>query len=80
MPTIALGNRSGVILARYTAYMLDDRGNILSREDIEADDDTAAIEAGRHLVGAHSSDTSPPRGVEVWHGTQRIFSSHPKSG
>jgi hypothetical protein len=75
-----LATGPGVILARYTVYMLDDQGIILSRENIEAHDDTAAIEAGRQLVGAHSGDTNPARGVEVWHGTRRIFSSHPKPG
>jgi hypothetical protein len=61
--------------------MLDGQGNILSREEIEADDDAAAITAGQQLAGAHSADTTDPaRGVEVWRRAQRIFSSHPRSG
>jgi hypothetical protein len=68
-------------MPRYNAYLLDDQGNIISREEIEADDDAAAVDAGRQLADAHSADTpDPARGIEIWRGTNLVFSSHPRLG
>jgi hypothetical protein len=64
----------------YRAYVLDDQGNILLSEDLQASDDAAAVEAGWHLVAAHSADSPiPARGVEIWSADRLVFSSHPKS-
>jgi hypothetical protein len=42
----------------YRAYLLDENGRVLKREDFEADNDTQAMEsAGRYLDG---------HDVEVW--------------
>ncbi len=43
----------------YRAYVLDDQGNILLSEDMQADDDAAAVAAGWQLVIAHRR-TRPP--------------------
>jgi hypothetical protein len=68
-------------MAQYTAYLLDDQGNILSRAEIEAGDDAAAVAAGQQLAGAHSTDTpDPARGVEIWRDRILVFSSHPRLG
>jgi hypothetical protein len=60
----------------YIAYMLDDQGNILGSEEIEAGDDASAIGSGRQLAGTHSA----AQGVELWHGRRLVFSSHPRLG
>jgi hypothetical protein len=67
-------------MAHYTAYLLDDQGNILSRAEINASDDATAIDAGWQLVATHATDPDPARGIEVWRNGDRVFSSHPRSG
>ena len=42
----------------YKVYRLDDTGHIVSREDIEAPDDEAAIEKARQFVDGHD--------IELW--------------
>ncbi len=65
----------------YRAYVLDAQGNILLSEDMEADDDAAAVAAGRQLVNAHSVDLPiPAEGVEIWCRDRLVFSTHPRSG
>jgi hypothetical protein len=65
----------------YRAYVLDNQGNILLSEDMQADDDAAAVAAGRLLVTAHSADVpTPAAGVEIWCGGRLVFSTHPRSG
>jgi hypothetical protein len=65
----------------YRAYVLDAQGNILLSEDLQADDDAAAVAAGRQLVTAHSADLpTPAEGVEIWSGDRMVFSTHPRSG
>jgi hypothetical protein len=65
----------------YRAYVLDNQGNILLSEDVQADDDAAAVAAGWQLLGAHSADLpTPAEGVEMWSGDRLVFSTHPRSG
>ncbi len=65
----------------YRAYVLDNQGNILLSEDVQADDDAAAVAAGWQLVAAHSADLpTPAEGVEIWSGDRLVFSTHPRSG
>jgi hypothetical protein len=65
----------------YRAYVLDAQGNILLSEDMQADDDAAAIVAGRQLITAHSGNLpTPAEGVELWTGNRLVFSTHPRSG
>jgi hypothetical protein len=65
----------------YRAYVLDDQGNIILSEELQADDDATAVDAGWHLVAAHATDSPiPARGVEIWSGDRLVFSSHPKTG
>ena len=65
----------------YRAYVLDNQGNILLSEDMQADDDAAAVAAGWQLVAAHSADLPiPAKGVEIWSGDRLVFSTHPRSG
>ena len=64
----------------YRAYVLDDQGNILLSEDMQASDDAAAVNAGWQLVTAHPAGSPiPARGIEIWSGDRLVFSSHPKS-
>jgi hypothetical protein len=56
-------------MAHYTAYLLDDQGNILSRAEINASDDATAIDAGWQLVATHATDPDPApgsRGLAKW--------------
>ena len=49
----------------YRAYVLDNQGNILLSEDVQADNDAAAVAAGWQLVAAHSADLpTPPKGLK----------------
>lgn len=51
-------------MAEYRLYCLDDRGRIARRHDIEAPDDSAAVEAAR----AHDS----PADCELWSGPRKV--------
>jgi hypothetical protein len=65
----------------YRAYVLDNQGNILLSEDMQANDDAAAVAGGWQLVAAHAADLpTPAEGVEIWSGDRLVFSTHPRSG
>jgi hypothetical protein len=65
----------------YRAYVLDGQGNILLSEELQEDDDAAAVAAGRKLVAAHVADSpTSAEGVEIWSGDRMVFSTHPRSG
>lgn len=55
-------------MAHFRVYCCDESGAILKGEDIEAEDLTAAIEAGRALCGLYPQ-------MEIWQQTTLVFST-----
>ena len=66
-----------VIMIDYRAYIIDGAGNILFREDVEANNDTAAITAGWKIFALYNA-LPLAHGVELWDARRRVFSTHPR--
>ena len=64
-------------MINYRAYTLDAVGEILSGEDVEANNDIAAIAAGWEFV-ALSKAAPAVLGVEIWEARRLVFSTHPR--
>jgi hypothetical protein len=63
----------------YRAYLLNEKGKIFWREDVEASDDAAAISAGWTRLESHNGAHQLERahGFEIWNGCQMIFVAAP---
>jgi hypothetical protein len=62
----------------YRAYLLDEKGKIFLREDVEACDDAAAIFAGwTHLKSHNGTQRQRAHGFEIWNGGRMIFVAGP---
>ena len=59
-------------MTSFRAYLLDEGGKIFHGEDIDASDQTAAIDAGLNLFKRHPG---APGGFEIWAGKDLIFTT-----
>jgi hypothetical protein len=76
-------NTNLIVMTDYRAYILDGAGDILLGEELEANNDAAAVTAGWKIVAlyvASPDDTlSLAQGVELWDARRLVFSTHPRS-
>ena len=71
-----------IVMIPYRAYILDGAGDILLGEELEANNDAAAVTAGWEIVALYAAlldGTLPPaQGVELWDARRLVFSTHPR--
>jgi hypothetical protein len=60
----------------FRCYALDGSGTIVSADNIEGDDLPTVIEAAWHFV-ASCAASAGATGLEIWQGTDRLFSTDP---
>lgn len=60
----------------YRCYALNAFGHIIACKDIASDDVSAAIQHGWHFVASGPAKHDDATGLEVWQGSQMLFSSN----
>jgi hypothetical protein len=64
------------LLNLYRIYLLDGDGIIIFREDdTHAGNDALAVPLGWRLLDARKAEQPTARGIEIWRGRRRVFSS-----
>jgi hypothetical protein len=69
------------LLDLYRIYLLDVDGNIIFREgDTHAGNDAVAVPLGWRVFSARKAEQPAARGIEIWRGRRRVFSSSYRLG
>ena len=65
------------VMQIFRCYALNQHGSIVAREDIEAPALSAVIETGWSFVAQSCAAECAERGLEIWQGETRLFSTLP---
>ena len=57
----------------FRCHGLNERGRIVAATELDGPDLATAVQVGQALIAAHPTAA----GLEIWSGTERLFSTHP---